>query len=440
MSAQPAMDAFWMPFSASKNFRARPRLLERAEGMHYYDTKGRKLLDCTAGLWCCNAGHCREPIVRAIQEKAASLDFAPTFQFGHPDVFALCEKLKEYSPDPLNSFFLVNSGSEAMDTALKIALAYHKISGNGGRQRFIGRERAYHGVGFGGLSVGGIAKNRMWFGGQVLQCDHLPHTVLPENTFVRGQPENGKHCADALESLLAFHDPSTVAAVVVEPVAGSGGVLPPPVGYLQRLREICDKHGVLLIFDEVITAFGRLGKNTAAEYFGVVPDLLTFAKGSTSGAAPLGGVMVRDDIRQAFLDAADEQAIDFFHGYTYSGHPLSVAAALGTLSLYETEGLMERIVQEKLDDYFADGLHSLRDCPNVRDIRNIGFMGAVELEPIAGKPGARGFEVFERCFHEKGIMTRITGDIFAFSPPLIAEKSHLDEMFGKMREALQEYQ
>lgn len=440
MTVQPAMDAFWMPYSSNKNFKARPRLIASAKDMHCYDSNGRKMLDATSGLWCCNAGHCREPIVRAIQEKAAQLDFAPTFHLGHPDVFNFSERLTNYSPDPLNAIFLTNSGSEANDTALKIALAYHKIRGEGGRQRFIGRERAYHGVGFGGMSVGGLTKNRSWFGGQLLDCDHLPHTLLPENVFTRGAPEHGgEDLAAALTNLINFHDASTIAAVIVEPVSGSAGVLPPPRGYLQKLREICDAHDILLIFDEVITGFGRLGANTAAEYFGVTPDLLTFAKGVTSGSAPLGGVMVRDDIRKTFVDAADELNIDFFHGYTYSGHPLSVAAGMGTLDVYENEKLMTRIGDEKLDAYFEEALHSLRGLPNVKDIRNIGFMGAVELESAA-KPGQRAFNIFERCFHEKDLLIRVTGDIVAFSPPLIAQKAHIDEIFGKFADALREYQ
>ena len=443
MTALPAMDAFWMPYSSNKNFKARPRLIARAKDMHCYDPAGRKMLDTSSGLWCCNAGHCREPIVRAIQKQAAELDFAPTFQLAHPLAFALSERLAQYSPPGLDAIFLTNSGSEAADTALKIALAYHKIRGDGGRQLFVGRERGYHGVGFGGVSVGGIGKNRSWFGMQKLRCDHLPHTYSADNHFSRGMPEHGgEQCANALNDIINLHDASNIAAVIVEPVAGSTGVLPPPKGYLQKLREICDANGILLIFDEVITAFGRLGKKTAADYFGVTPDMITFAKGSTSGAAPLGGVMARDGIRQTFLDAAeaDGAEIDFFHGYTYSGHPLSAAAGMGTLDLYEEEGLMERIHSEKLADYFADGLHSLRDSPNVKDIRNIGFMGAVELEGIPGKPGARAFNIFERCFHEKDLLLRITGDTVAFSPPLIAEKTHLDEMFGKLKEALRDWQ
>ncbi|MGU9951694.1 MAG: aspartate aminotransferase family protein [Gammaproteobacteria bacterium WSBS_2016_MAG_OTU1] len=435
------MDAFWMPYSSNKNFKSRPRLIARAKDMHCYDMDGRKMLDTSSGLWCCNAGHCRDAIVKSIQEKAATLDFAPTFQLGHPDVFTFSERLTQYSPDPLNAIFLTNSGSEAADTAIKIALAYHKIRGKGGKQLMIGRERGYHGVGFGGISVGGLVKNRSWFGNQMLRCDHLPHTYKTENNFSRGIPEHGgEECANGLLDLINLHDASTIAAVMVEPVAGSTGVLPPPKGYLQRLRQICDEHDILLIFDEVITAFGRLGKKTASEYFGVTPDLLTFAKGATSGSAPLGGVMVRDDIRQTFLDASSSLDIDFFHGYTYSGHPLSVAAGMGTLDVYEEEGLMERIETEKLTEYFADGLHAMRGLPNVKDIRNIGFMGAVELEGIPGSPGKRAFDIFEHCFHEQDMLLRVTGDTIAFSPPLIAEKIHLDEMFGKVMDAIRKYQ
>lgn len=441
MTAIPAMDAFWMPYTSNKGFKAKPRLIASAKDMHCYDINGRKMLDATSGLWCCNAGHCREPIVKAIQQKAAHLDFAPTFHLGHPDVFNICERLAGYAPPSLDAVFLTNSGSEAGDTALKIALAYHKIRGNGGKQLFVGRERSYHGVGFGGMSVGGIVKNRLWFGGQLLSCAHLPHTCLPENAFSRGIPERGGEKADALADIINLHDASTIAAVIVEPVAGSTGVLPPPSNYLKKLRAICDAHDILLIFDEVITGFGRLGKKTASEYFGVTPDMLTFAKGATSGAAPLGGVMVKENIRQTFVEKSSGGGdIDFFHGYTYSGHPLSVAAAEGTLNVYEEEGLMERIKTEKLADYFEDGLHSLRGLPNVKDIRNIGFMGAVELEGIPDAPGRRAFNIFERCFHEKDLLIRVTGDTIAFSPPLIAQKTHLDEIFGKMKDALREYQ
>lgn len=436
----PRMDAFWMPYSSNKNFKAKPRLIASAKDMHCFDMSGRKLLDATAGLWCCNAGHCRTPIVDAIQKQAQTLDFAPTFHLGHPAVFDFCQRLRPYFPEQLGALFLTNSGSEADDTALKIALAYQRIRGKGTKQRFIGRERAYHGVGFGGISVGGIVKNRLWFGNQMLQADHLPHTHDPaRNLFSRGQPEHGgEEFANALVNIINLHDASTIAAVIVEPVAGSTGVLVPPKGYLQRLREICDAHDILLIFDEVITAFGRLGANTAAEKFGVIPDMLTFAKGSTSGTAPLGGVAVRSDIREAFVEAAGDIDIDFFHGYTYSGHPLSVAAGMGTLDVYESEGLMTRAIDDGIADYFAEGLHSLRELPGVVDIRNFGLMGAVELAPIPGKPGKRAFSLFEKCFHEKDLLTRITGDTFAFSPPLIVERQHIDEMFGKFADAVRE--
>ena len=438
MTALPQMDSYWMPFSASKGFSQKPRIIAQAKGMYYYDHEGRKMLDSCAGLWCCNAGHCRTKIVEAIQRQAAVLDFAPTFQYGHPGVYAFTEQLSSYFPDGLNHIFLCNSGSEAGDSALKIALAYQRLRGKGSKQMFVGRERGYHGVGFGGISVGGIVKNRLWFGNQLLRTDHLSHTCLPQNAFSRGEPEEGGEAlANELVRIVQLHDASTVAAVIVEPVAGSAGVLPPPKGYLKRLRQICDEHDILLIFDEVITAFGRLGKRTGAEYFGVTPDMITFAKGSTSGTVPLGGVAVRDEIRQLFLEAAgDENAIDLFHGYTYSGHPLAVAAGQGTLALYEEEGLMEG--RDDLIAYFEEAVHSLRDHPHVKDIRNIGFMGAVELEPIAGKPMHRVMEIMQNCFHHKDLVIRVAGEIIALSPPLIMEKAHIDEMVGKIGDAIKE--
>lgn len=426
MSSLPAMESFWMPFSAARNYRARPRLITSAKDMHYYDQDGRALLDACAGLWCCNAGHCREPIAEAIAAQAGRLDFAPTFQYAHPLVFEFSEKLADFFPAPLNSIFLTNSGSEAVDSALKIALAYQRIRGKGEKQILIGRERGYHGVGFGGISVGGIGKNRMWFGNQLGRVDHLPHTHDPRNLYARGEPEHGgEDFANALLRLIQLHDASNIAAVIFEPVAGSTGVLPPPKGYLKRVRQICDEHDILLIFDEVITSFGRLGKKSAAEFFGITPDLLTFAKGATSGAAPLGGVAVREDIRKTFLDAAGDD-IDFFHGYTYSGHPLCVAAGLATIALYEDEGLCER--GEELSEHFADTLHQLKGLPHVADIRTIGFMGAVELEPIAGKPGQRALDFLAECFHNEDIMVRVAGDTIALSPPLIMQKEHLDQI------------
>ena len=435
MTALPKMEAFWMPFSSNKNFRAKPRMIARAKDMHYYDISDRKMLDLCAGLWCCNAGHCREPIVEAIQKEAATLDFSPTFQYGHPKVFELSEKLAAFFPHPLNTVFLCNSGSEAADSSLKIALAYHRLRGNGQKQLFIGRERAYHGVGFGGISVGGMVKNRLWFGNQMLRVDHLPHTHYDVPKHTRGEPqEGGEAAADKLLDLINLHDASTIAAVIVEPVAGSTGVLPPPKGYLQRLRELCDAHDILLIYDEVITAFGRLGKNSAAEYFGVLPDILNFAKGSTSGTVPLGGNIIRDDIRDTFLNSASDSAIDLFHGYTYSGHPLAAAAGIATLDLYEQEGLMER--GDEMVKYFEDAVHSFQGAPNVADTRNIGFMGAIDLAPIAGAPGKRAMNVMEECFHNQDMVIRVAGDTIAISPPLIVEKAHIDEMVEKLTAVL----
>lgn len=435
MTALPKMDAFWLPYSSNENFRAKPRLIAKAKDMHYYDIDGRKMLDACAGLWCCNAGHNRDHIVQAIQKQAETLDFSPTFQYGHPKVFEFSEKLAQLFPDPLNTVFLSNSGSEAADSSLKIALAYHRLRGNGQKQLFIGRERAYHGVGFGGISVGGIVKNRLWFGNQMLRVDHLPHTHydVPKNT--RGEPaEGGEASANKLLDLIALHDASTIAAVIVEPVAGSTGVLPPPTGYLKRLREICDAHDILLIFDEVITCFGRLSKTSACEYFGVVPDILNFAKGATSGTVPLGGNIIKDEIRRTFLDATKAPGIDLFHGYTYSGHPLAVAAGVATLELYEKEGLLDKGAE--LVDYFADGVHSLKDYPNVTDTRNIGFMGAIDLAPLDGMVGKRAMQIMEDCFHNRDLVIRVAGDTIALSPPLMVEKSHIDETIEKIAAAL----
>lgn len=434
MTALPKMDAFWMPFSSNKGFRAKPRLIAGAKDMHYHDMDGRKMLDACAGLWCCNAGHSRDHIVKAIEKQAATLDFSPTFQYAHPKVFEFSEKLAAFFPDPLNTIFLSNSGSEAADSSLKIALAYHRLRGNGQKQLFIGRERGYHGVGFGGISVGGMVKNRLWFGNQLLRVDHLPHTHanVPKNT--RGEPaEGGEELANALQDMINLHDASTIAAVIVEPVAGSTGVLPPPKGYLKRLREICDANDILLIFDEVITAFGRLGKKSAADYFGVVPDILNFAKGATSAAVPLGGNAIRDDIRKTFLDAANDTAIDLFHGYTYSGHPLAVAAGVAALEVYEKEGLCER--GGELAKYFEDAVHSLKDYPHVTDTRNIGFMGAIDLA-ADGAPGKRPMDVMADCFHNRDLVIRVAGDTIALSPPLIMEKAHIDETIGKIGDSL----
>ena len=430
------VSSFWMPFTANRQFKSRPRLLSRAEGMYYYTPEGRQILDGTAGLWCVNAGHCRKPIVDAIAQTAGTLDFAPTFQMGHPLAFELSQRLVELAGKPFSQVFFTNSGSEAVDSALKIALAYHRANGQGQRTRLIGRERGYNGVGFGGISVGGIAANRKIFSGALLPAvDHLPHTHnLAKNAFSKGQPAWGADLADELERLVALHDASTIAAVIVEPVSGSTGVLVPPVGYLQRLREICTKHGILLIFDEVITGFGRIGQPFGWQRLGAVPDIFTTAKGINSGTVPLGAVFTREGIYDAFMQGP-ETAIEFFHGYTYSGHPLACAAALATLDVYRDEGLLTRAAE--LESYWQDGLHSLKGVRNVIDLRNIGLMGAIELESRPGAVGARAFEVHVKAFFDESLMVRYTSDIVAFSPPLIITKAQIDEIFGRLRRVLE---
>jgi beta-alanine--pyruvate transaminase len=416
-----------MPFTANRAFKRAPRLLIGAKDMHYTASDGRRILDGTAGLWCVNAGHCRESIVTAIRERATHLDYATAFQMGHPSSFELATVLAEMLPGDLDHVFFSNSGSEAVDTALKIALAYHQARGESSRVRLVGRQRGYHGVGFGGISVGGIEGNKKQFAAQLLpHVDHLPHTHdLSHNAYTRGQPAWGAQLADALEDLVARHGPSAVAAVIVEPVAGSTGVLVPPKGYLERLRAICDTHGILLILDEVITGFGRVGASFAAERFGVVPDIMTVAKGLTNGAVPMGATFVRRHIYDTFMDRP-EPGIELFHGYTYSGHPIACAAALATLELYREEGLFERAAS--LESYWEDALHSLRGLPHVVDLRNIGLVAGIELEPRPQQPGARAFDAFTQCFAD-GLLIRVTGDIIALSPPLIIEKSQIDEMF-----------
>jgi beta-alanine--pyruvate transaminase len=427
--------AFWMPFTANRQFKQNPRMFVASKDMHYTAADGRQVLDGTAGLWCVNAGHCRPKITEAIHRQAGELDYAPAFQMGHPGAFELANRLVDLSPEGMNHVFFTNSGSESVDTALKMALAYHRVRGEGARFRLIGRERGYHGVNFGGISVGGIVANRKHFGTLLAGVDHLPHTHLIErNAFTRGEPRHGAELADELERICALHDPSTVAAVIVEPVAGSTGVLIPPKGYLKRLREICDRHGVLLIFDEVITGYGRLGANFAADYFGVTPDIITTAKGLTNGVVPMGAVFVKDAIHDAFMNGP-EHLIEFFHGYTYSGNPIASAAGIATLETYREEGLFERAAE--LAPYWEDALHGLRDARHVIDIRNIGLIGAIELEPIAGQPTRRAFSAFLRAF-EKGCLIRTTGDIIALSPPLIIEKSHIDQLMETIREALAE--
>jgi beta-alanine--pyruvate transaminase len=427
------LDAFWMPYSDNKYFKDRPRMLARAEGMHYYTPEGREILDGTSGLWCCNAGHGRREIVEAIQKQAAIMDFAPAFQLGHPIAFEAASRVADMTPEGMDRVFFTNSGSEAADTALKIALAYHKARGESSRVRLIGRERGYHGVGFGGMSVGGIGPNRKQFGALLPYVDHLPHTHLPaKNAYCRGEPTHGAELADVLENLVALHGAETIAAVMVEPVAGSTGVLVPPVGYLKRLRDICTKHGILLIFDEVITGFGRLGANFGAERLGVVPDIMTMAKGLTNAAVPMGAVAVRNDIYDAIVTGTGA-GIEFFHGYTYSGHPLAAAAAIATLELHRAEDLPGRALA--LEPYWQDAVHSLKGLPNVIDIRDVGLIGAVELAPRPGKPTQRALDVFRRCFDE-GVLIRVTADIIAMSPPLICEKPHVDRLINTLAEAL----
>ena len=427
------MASYWMPFTANRQFKAAPRLMARAEGMHYWTPEGRRILDGFSGLWCCNAGHGRKPIVEAIQRQAATMDYAPAFQMGHPLAFALAHRMAALAPAGLDRVFFCNSGSEAVDTALKVALAYHRLRGEGSRTRLIGRERGYHGVGFGGISVGGMVANRKMFGAMLAGVDHLPHTHdLQHNAFSRGEPEWGAHLADELERLVALHDASTIAAVIVEPMAGSTGVLLPPKGYLQRLREITARHGILLIFDEVITGFGRLGHAFAAQRYGVTPDMITFAKGVTSGAVPMGGVLVRSDIHDTFMNGPP-WAIELFHGYTYSGHPLACAAGLATLDLYRDEGLFERA--RAMAPLLEDAVHSLRGTRHVIDIRNGGLAAAIELEPRTGAPLARAFEAYLGCW-ERGVLVRQAGEIVCLAPALIAEESHIAEMVGTLREVI----
>ncbi|MDC9823132.1 aspartate aminotransferase family protein [Devosia sp. ZB163] len=424
------LSAFWMPFTANRQFKKAPRMFVGAKDMHYTTSDGRQVLDGTAGLWCVNAGHCRPKIVEAIQEQAAELDYAPAFQMGHPKAFELANALVSIAPEGLNHVLYTNSGSESVETALKVALAYHKVKGDAGRFRLIGRERGYHGVNFGGISVGGIVTNRKMFGTLLTGVDHMPHTHTPgKNQFTRGERETGgEDLASELERIVTLHDASTIAAVIVEPVAGSTGVLIPPKGYLQKLREITKKHGILLIFDEVITGFGRLGTPFAADYFGVTPDIMVTAKGLTNGVIPMGAVLVSSEIHDAFMQGP-EHVIEFMHGYTYSGNPIASAAGLATLETYKDEGLLTRGAE--LAPYWADALHSLKGLPHVIDIRNLGLIGAIELEPIAGQPTKRAFSAFVKAF-ETGILIRTTGDIIAMSPPLIISKAQIDELIGTL--------
>ena len=429
---------FWMPFTANRQFKSKPRMLVSASGMYYTTDDGRKILDGTAGLWCVNAGHCHPQIVEAIQQQAATMDYASTFQMGHPKVFEAASALAGIAPQGLNRVFFCNDGSEAVDSALKIALAYHQMRGDGLRTRLIGRERGYHGVGFGGIAVGGIAGNRKHFGPMLAGIDHLRHPLdISKNAFTRGLPKQGVELADELEQrLLALHDPATVAAVIVEPIQGSTGVILPPQGYLQKLRAICDKYGILLIFDEVITGFGRLGTAFAADYFGVLPDMIICAKGLTNATVPMGAVIVKQEIHDAFMDAAADGAIELYHGYTYSGHPLASAAMLATMDVYRKEQLFKRAAD--IAPYFEDAAHSLKDLPYVKDVRNLGLVCGIELEGVPGKPTARAFDVFLKCFWDKGVLIRTTGDIIALSPPLIIDKAQIDQLFGSIADVLKE--
>ncbi|MFZ4807544.1 MAG: aspartate aminotransferase family protein [Hyphomicrobiaceae bacterium] len=420
------LESYWLPFTPNRAFKKRPRLFSGAKDMHYITPDGRKVIDATSGLFCVNAGHTREPIVKAIQHAAATLDFAPPFQYAHPKVFELSSRLTMLAPGDLDYVLFANSGSEAVDTALKIALAYHKARGEGGRTRFIGRERGYHGVCFGGISVGGMVNNRKAFGNMLVGVDHLPSTYnKAKQAFSVGEPEWGVELADELVKLIALHDASTIAAVIVEPVAGSTGCLPPPKGYLKKLREITEKHGILLIFDEVITGFGRLGYAFAAERYDIVPDMITFAKGVTNAAVPMSGVITRKGIYEAHM-SGPEYLVELFHGFTYSGHPLAAAAGVATLDLYRDEGLFERA--RKLEPVFAEAMMSLKSAPHVADIRTVGLMAGIDLDPLPGKPGARGYDAIERMYFDHDLHCRVTMDTFILAPPLISTEQQIVEI------------
>jgi beta-alanine--pyruvate transaminase len=420
------LEAFWMPFTANRQFKANPRLLARAEGLYYWTPEGRQVLDAASGLWCVNAGHGRKEITEAVAKQIAVMDYAPPFQMGHPIAFEFASCLAEMAPRGLDRVFFTNSGSESVDTALKIAIAYHRVRGEGARTRLIGRERGYHGVGFGGISVGGMVNNRKYFGALLPGVDHLRHTHDPaRNAFSKGLPEHGAEFADDLERLVALHDASTIAAVIVEPIAGSTGVLLPPKGYLKRLREHCTKHGILLIFDEVITGFGRTGSAFASQEFDVVPDLITCAKGLTNGAVPMGAVLAQRAIHDAFM-SGPAGAIELFHGYTYSAHPIACAAGLATQKIYREEKLFERA--RAMAPYWSDAVHSLRGRKNVVDLRAYGLVAGIELAPRAGAPGARAYDALVAAFNA-GLLVRTTGDIIAMSPPLIIERKDVDRLF-----------
>ena len=428
------LESLWMPFTPNKSFKKDPRIIVGAKDMHFISDDGRNILDATAGLWCVNAGHGRKKIQDAVYNQIGELDYSPPFQFGHPKQFELANRLAEMFPEKMNHVFFSNSGSEAVDSALKIALAYQRARGKASKTRLIGRERGYHGVGFGGISVGGMVKNRMYFGSLLSGVDHLRHTHNPElNSFSKGLPEHGADLAEDLERIVQLHDASTIAAVIVEPIAGSTGVLPPPKGYLKKLRELCTKHDILLIFDEVISAFGRMGTPTASEYFDVTPDIICCAKALTNAVIPMGATVVQDHIYESMLDNADAP-IELFHGYTYSGHPVACAAALASLDIYKEEGLFERAVDSA--KHMQEAAHSLKGTKNVIDIRNMGLIAAVEIQAKDGAIGARGFETMKKAW-DLGVMIRANGDTIAFSPPLIVENSQIDQMFDVTKKAIE---
>lgn len=432
MLSQQQLNAYWMPFTANRDYKEAPRVVASAAGMYYRDQNGREILDGTAGLWCVPLGHSHPTIVRAVHDAIATLDYAPAFQMGHPAAFELAEQLIDYSGNKFGQVFYTNSGSESVDTAMKMVLAYHRARGEGQRTRFISRERGYHGVGFGGMSLGGLPANRKQFPNLLGGVDYLPHTYnLEKNAYSRGLPEYGTHLADELDRIVALHDVSTIAAVIVEPLSGSAGVILPPKGYLKRLRELCDKHGILLIFDEVITGFGRMATPFASDFFDVTPDLMTTAKGLTNGVVPMGAVFSKSMIYETLLDSP--AGIEFFHGYTYSGHPLACAAGLASLKVFKEEKVLEHA--QSMTAYWEDALHSLKGLPHVIDLRNVGLIGAIELASIPGKVGARAMAVYKQAFAE-GVLIRTTGDIIALSPPLVLEKKHIDDLFGKLADIL----
>jgi beta-alanine--pyruvate transaminase len=428
--------AYWMPFTHNRYFKQNHarRMLAKAEGSYYWSTEGEKLFDALSGLWCSGLGHRHPKIVEAVKQQLDSVDYSPAFQMGYGPTFKLAERIVGMSPAGMGQVFFVNSGSEAVDTSLKMALAYHRAKGEASRTRFIGREKGYHGVGFGGISVGGMVANRkMYPSAMLVGVDHLPHTHnLKEMAFTRGEPTWGLHLANELERLVALHDASTIAAVIVEPMQGSAGVIVPPKGYLQRLREICSKNGILLIFDEVISGFGRMGTHFGAQHYGVVPDMITFAKGVNNGTVPMGGVIVRKEIHDALM-TGPEHVVEFFHGYTYSGHPLAVAAAHATLDILAAEGINERV--KSLVPVLEDAVHALKGEPNVIDIRNCQLAAAVELTPIEGKPGLRALKVFEESL-KRGVLFRFTGDIIAMGPPFISTPDELRRMIEVLRDAI----